>query len=328
MPPAGSDKTLESVLSKWIDSEGNLVLSSDVRVAPTELDPCTKLVFRRIRDSDGSVARMEYLGATTSVRTYTQMADFTYTPPAPSEVSHIYTSAVSRQTVPQQYNCEGNPSSALLEAKLEAKQVSEDGSAGAVAFLRFKDRSGPPSKPTQQAEGSASQSGDDSVLWEKVESLFNTRPVWQRASLEEALGLGPLPAWRLAGALRQVSYLFLDGPWRKCYVRFGFDPRTNPEAKRLQMIDFRDPFFRSDEGGRKVAGVETVGVDVHFRKPPTNRSQLYQLCDIDDPGIQALLAGGTRVDTADAHTGWLTEAEMDSVRNQMKIKSEGMRRKI
>ena len=319
-PSESTGRTLKDVLDKWIDSEGNLVLSPDTKIPPTRIEPSTKLIFRKITNPDGTTEN-QFLGSTTSLITYTQMADFSYSPQNPE--SHIHTAAVSRQSVPLQYNFEGNPNVSALEAKLAEQEENED--SGSVAFLRFRDTGPVPSCPTQLVLATQDSASVDQDLVAKVRTLFEARPVWQRANLEEALGQGPLPAWRLAGALRLVAYLFLDGPWRKSYVRFGYDPRTDPESKKLQMIDFRDPFFKSGEGQR--GSVAQGPVDVRFRRAPTNRSQLYQLCDIEDPGIQAVLSGGVRAASQpDAHTGWLTASEMESIRNQMKIKSESLRR--
>ncbi len=39
--------------------------------------------------------------------------------------------------------------------------------------------------------------------------------------------------------LPATAYYFLSGPWRYCWVRFGYDPRKDPEARRLQVVDFR-----------------------------------------------------------------------------------------
>ncbi|EER05609.1 hypothetical protein Pmar_PMAR011640 [Perkinsus marinus ATCC 50983] len=34
--------------------------------------------------------------------------------------------------------------------------------------------------------------------------------------------------------------------------------------------------------------------DVHFRRPPGNRSQIYQLCDIEDSAIQGVVENEVR----------------------------------
>jgi general transcription factor 3C polypeptide 5 (transcription factor C subunit 1) len=263
----------------------------------------------------GGSAITEFVGVTNREVRFTNMADFFYD--APNRDTHIVGPSISRQTGPQTYNYECNPSMAILEAR-EAAIKDEDG--GEVAFLRFKDSRGPPTQPTALSAQKPTND-EDLELINNVKELFRERPVWQRASLEEALGPSR-SGWRLATALRQISYLFLDGPWRKCYVRFGYDPRTDSSSRLLQMIDFRDPYLRSEDQRPS----DKRPVDIHFRRAPSNRSQLYQLCDIDDPGIQGLLNGPCRMFAADSHTGWLTESEMESIRNQMKIKSESMRR--
>jgi hypothetical protein len=314
-PEPESGRTLEDVLKPWFDSDNNLILSKDVKIPPTVIEPSCKLVFRKVGD------HYEFLGSTESETIYDQMADFSFQPMNPD--THIHTSNISKQSTPVPYNFEGNPNAAVLDSKQAIKQEVDN--SGSVAFLRFRDQVGPPSEPTKLIQANKETSIIDEELLEKVKSLFDDRPVWQRANLEAALGVGPLPAWRLAGVLRLVSYLFLDGPWRKSYVRFGYDPRTDPQSKRLQMIDFRDPFFKSDEG-KNSSNDSGENPDVYFRKAPINRSQLYQLCDIDDPGIQAVLSGQTRMEAADAQTGWMSGSEMESIRNQMKIKSESLRR--
>jgi hypothetical protein len=280
------------------------------------------LVFRKTKNADGSITT-KFLGITKKEIRYMSMGDFVYSPPCDGVKTHIVGPSISKQTTPVLFNYESNPSMSILEAR-EAAAVKDEEN-GEVAFLRFKDKRAAPSQPTslslQKAEDDPSNVGD---LVCRISELFMKRPVWQRASLEEALGEeNPVSPWKLASALRQVSYLFLDGPWRKCYVRFGYDPRIDASSRTLQMIDFRDPYLRNEDNRQANAGDKP---DIHFRKAPVNRSQLYQMCDIEDPGIQALLSGPCRMMTADPHTGWLTEYEMESIRNQMKIKSESMRR--
>ena len=313
-----SNRPLSTIMSQYIDKDFNLALTSSVRISPTIEEPTTKLIFKRVRKEDGSTTTV-FLGFTNREIKYTSMADFHYDPPDWN--THIIGPSISRQSQPQSYNYEGNPSVAILQAKEEASKNLEEGE---VAFLRVRDIGGPPIKPTALAEQRAAEADEsDKRLVETVRELFNNRPVWQRASLEEALTSQSINVsdWKLAGALRLVSYLFLDGPWRKCYVRFGYDPRFDPLARNLQMIDFRDPFLRTVEEPQR-SGQQ----DVHFRRAPVQRSQLYQLCDIEDPGIEALLSGPCKMSQADPQTGWLTETELESIRNQLKIKSEALRR--
>lgn len=31
----------------------------------------------------------------------------------------------------------------------------------------------------------------------------------------------------------------IDGPWRGSWVKYGYDPRKDPEARKYQILDFR-----------------------------------------------------------------------------------------
>ncbi|EER17193.1 hypothetical protein Pmar_PMAR010838, partial [Perkinsus marinus ATCC 50983] len=101
------------------------------------------------------------------------------------------------------------------------------------------------------------------------------------------------------GDTTPVSYLYLNGPWRNCYVRFGYDPKLNPEA-------------------------------VKFQRPPGNRSQIYQLCDIEDSAIQGVVENEVEINrlgkTLDPTSGWMAKSTMSSIRTQLKVRSEAMRR--
>lgn len=36
-----------------------------------------------------------------------------------------------------------------------------------------------------------------------------------------------------------MAYFFTDGPWRCCWVRYGYDPRHEPEARWYQVVEIR-----------------------------------------------------------------------------------------
>ena len=39
--------------------------------------------------------------------------------------------------------------------------------------------------------------------------------------------------------LHMVVYKFVQGPWRKLYIRYGYDPRKTSESAMYQIIDFK-----------------------------------------------------------------------------------------
>ena len=50
--------------------------------------------------------------------------------------------------------------------------------------------------------------------------------------------------------LAAVSYYFTSGPWKLLWVRLGYDPRSSPDSKPYQCLDYRIP--------REIAGVSTL----------------------------------------------------------------------
>ncbi|CAF0742732.1 unnamed protein product [Brachionus calyciflorus] len=70
----------------------------------------------------------------------------------------------------------------------------------------------------------------------KLTEMFKERPCYLKSVL---LCVTNYPASLLKEVLPYVAYYFTTGPWRSCWVRFGYDPRKHPEARKYQMIDYR-----------------------------------------------------------------------------------------
>lgn len=291
-----SERSLEEITSDWFDADRNLVLGGkssaqhSVRIAPTTIEPCSKLVFGVTKDG-----KYHYLGSTKSIDTYTDLADYIYSPPNPQ--THIYTQSVSHQVNPTPYNFEPNP-------------VNISKGEHPVAYMRFADRSEAPTKPSSHG-----QEEDSSVEFQQISEalsrLFEEKPIWQRSALDHRLNNDyniKISDWKLGKTIRKFAYFFLDGPWRSTYVRFGYDPRTDPEARHWQMIDFRLP---STGGPFAERG----------------RSQLYQLCDLEDPVVRALVEKQPQVQVPHPQFGWINPEDVHSIRNQLKLRSaESLRR--
>jgi general transcription factor 3C polypeptide 5 (transcription factor C subunit 1) len=71
---------------------------------------------------------------------------------------------------------------------------------------------------------------------EMLKSVFEGRPVWSKIAIADETKLS---AVALKFLLPMVSYYFLSGPWRYCWVKYGYDPRKDPEARKYQVVDFR-----------------------------------------------------------------------------------------
>ena len=66
--------------------------------------------------------------------------------------------------------------------------------------------------------------------------LFEERPVWSRLALNHNY-TGKLD--KLKYLLPMFAFYYLNGPWRCMWVKFGYDPRSHPEAKAYQVVDYR-----------------------------------------------------------------------------------------
>ncbi|KAG8447581.1 hypothetical protein GDO86_014910 [Hymenochirus boettgeri] len=71
---------------------------------------------------------------------------------------------------------------------------------------------------------------------EEIRRLFSIRPIWSRNAIKANISVHPD---KLKLLLPIVAYYMLTGPWRSLWVRLGYDPRKNPEAKNYQVLDFR-----------------------------------------------------------------------------------------
>lgn len=73
-------------------------------------------------------------------------------------------------------------------------------------------------------------------LYEDVRKLFRERPIWSKNALLVQL---QCDRFKMKILLPAIAYYMLGGPWRGLWIRFGYDPRTCPEAKQYQLLDFR-----------------------------------------------------------------------------------------
>ncbi|XP_041098714.1 general transcription factor 3C polypeptide 5 isoform X2 [Polyodon spathula] len=105
-------------------------------------------------------------------------------------------------------------------------------------FVNFEDKA----VPTEALEAAVlnwkrvSSHPNEQRSEEELRQLFQLRPVWSRNAVKANLEIHPE---KLKLLLPYVAYYMLTGPWRSLWVRFGYDPRKDPEAKAYQVLDFR-----------------------------------------------------------------------------------------
>ncbi|XP_056157759.1 general transcription factor 3C polypeptide 5 [Lampris incognitus] len=76
----------------------------------------------------------------------------------------------------------------------------------------------------------------DRYAEEEMKKMFESRPIWSRNAVKANLDIHPE---KLKLLLPLCAYYMVTGPWRSLWVRFGYDPRKNPDSKKYQTLDFR-----------------------------------------------------------------------------------------
>ncbi|OXU20449.1 hypothetical protein TSAR_014419 [Trichomalopsis sarcophagae] len=177
---------------------------------------------------------------------------------------------------------------------------------------------------------------------EKMRKVFEERPIWSKTAL---MYVTKFSNEHLKVLLPSVAYYFMTGPWRITWVRLGYDPRKDPEARIYQTLDYRlkamhglhssitckrnyseytlpyknTPSSKAKEivlmpntselqGQKKVKEIDE---NVYIYKPgtiPPSRQMFYQYCDVHVLEIQDMLkkcAGPPPGTPCHEKLGWL-----------------------
>lgn len=201
--------------------------------------------------------------------------------------------------------------------------------------------------PTGPAHAFSATHGDQE-LYDRLTRLFESRPIW----IAEAIKAN-VPAEshrRLKIVLPFVAYYFINGPWQRAWVRFGYDPRVDKESRIYQCLDFRSrvakrlstetrelieqqfkkklhstvPFLNQHrifqnlqekklaESAKKKQ--KTTGPTHTFADIPISGSFVFQLVDVQIEEVQKLLKSTT---SFTLQYGWFSAATFRAIREQM-----------
>ncbi|XP_014253309.1 general transcription factor 3C polypeptide 5 [Cimex lectularius] len=177
---------------------------------------------------------------------------------------------------------------------------------------------------------------------EKIKKCFEERPVWSKLAL---MCVTKFQHDQLKYLLPAVAYYFVTGPFRVMWVRFGYDPRKDPNARVYQTLDYRIrapagllslvkskrsyanyllPTKSSHPGAKSVVITKdlitskkdepndcSLRQDSYLFKTnviPAARQMFYQYCDIKAPEIEVMLGRLPKISpnmACDPKHGWL-----------------------
>ncbi|XP_041666215.1 general transcription factor 3C polypeptide 5 [Cheilinus undulatus] len=105
-------------------------------------------------------------------------------------------------------------------------------------FLSFNDHT----VPTESLEAARKNwarvcvKEHDKQVEQQIKQMFESRPIWSRNAIKANISIHPE---KLKLLLPVCAYYMVTGPWRSLWVRLGYDPRKDKEAKKYQLLDFR-----------------------------------------------------------------------------------------
>ena len=184
---------------------------------------------------------------------------------------------------------------------------------GVADFAPFADASVPPALADEETATALEALGVSKETADAIVRALESRAVWAHDALLEAL---PESAAKTAGAASiekafpLFAFRFKDGPFRRLWVRRGYDPRVRARDARLQCLEMRldaswfdeknaatrglrNSAARVSRSHRETHGFEALAASATARdrkNPPfATRYPLYQLCDVSLPGVRRTL---------------------------------------
>jgi len=121
---------------------------------------------------------------------------------------------------------------------------------------------------------------------EQVRRLFMERPIWSKNAIMHKT---QFTYEQLKILLPSVAYYFMTGPWRIMWVKLGYDPRKDVNARKYQTLDYRLKAMRK-LGNFRLLKVENDSL-CRF-SPYNNRSicMIYRWTRFDCPMQKELRA--------------------------------------
>ncbi|TDH71211.1 uncharacterized protein CCR75_005994 [Bremia lactucae] len=120
-------------------------------------------------------------------------------------------------------------------------------SSSTMTYLNFQDDSSVPTAPKPETPVLRRRSvgiddnGVDARVLQVLQRKLALKPVWLRSKLFQDLDAVECRAARRL--LRQICYVFVDGPWRGSWIKMGYDPRsidTVESASQYQVVELRN----------------------------------------------------------------------------------------
>ncbi|KAI9731905.1 MAG: tau 95 subunit of transcription factor TFIIIC [Cirrosporium novae-zelandiae] len=344
----------------------------DLKIGPTaragsNLDKDAKYLLRSIRDNKDKY-HMEAVGTVSQTHRFRDIPDFIYSTanspfmrqikekilpcdysklkewildpskgPKP-QIDLIPPPSLSHVTVPFNYGYHQNPS---VKHTLDSAGRLITINTQAPMKIRTQQITSrvemvPTSPPQECAPIEVLEPGLQDTI-SNLRPLLDRRPIWTRRALLNTLAnvLKEEPNYMyFRQAIQYVGYIFRSGPWRDVIVRFGVDPRKDPQYRIYQTIMFQvDPKKGADndstgpnnakkweDGRRRIRG-EPKHTNGHIFDGQTVdvNGRTWQVCDVIEPILSKVISVDQIRTTCDlTNDGWFLNGTWAKFRTIMK----------
>lgn len=133
----------------------------------------------------------------------------------------------------------------------------------------------------------------------QLRELLEERPIMTRRYILNKISREH--EYHLKFAIQYVGYIFRSGPWREAIIKYGVDPRTDPQYRWYQTVMFKlavkqktnEPTGWEDHRGiyRRSALGKELDKESHLfdGKKLVQDGKTWQVCDISEPTLRQML---------------------------------------
>ncbi|KAI5481422.1 hypothetical protein MNV49_004178 [Pseudohyphozyma bogoriensis] len=272
----------------------------------------------------------------------TAIQSFTF--PAPDEdFSSLYLPppVFSRQNVPQPYEYKPAGSSVPITSHRasgeEVQRLTNVSRVKTGAMIAISYTDDVPMGPNDEIiKSGRSDRKKSEEVENRIKKLLEKRPCWTRTGLTNQLDAEDArQVVNNKALISMVSYTFAEGPFRELVIRYGYDPRKDPEARFYQRIQFRNAAnVRSKKATAEAKEKGKAKITSSHLSHTFDGQNIYskigsfQLIDISDPLAKSLInsTDGVLDECAfsDGKEGWWDSDYFDQIRQIVRRKFTGL----
>jgi general transcription factor 3C polypeptide 5 (transcription factor C subunit 1) len=147
-----------------------------------------------------------------------------------------------------------------------------------------------PAGPESDLPPELELSRDIQKLIHKLRAELKKRPAMSRRAQLNYCGVES--EYNLRYAWGYVGYLFRSGPFKDALIRFGFDPRIDPQCRIYQTMSIQLPPDSGRERLHRPAmlarKLDSEGTHIFNGEDFYTDSKVWQICDVTDPLLKGI----------------------------------------